>query len=213
MSNTDYINRKTFFGRGHDEYNFPIDIMKDSSDLLDLIKQSKECEEGIENGAVLILTEKQYIVAYNRGMGRGPHDATIARVYADITDKKELGFFTVMQYCHKAEEKLLHARIYSEKETKMSKVVNIISFSFNRDGLKITPKEFKSFMDFYNEYAWVIKRDNFKVSFRGKTMSIDDVKTILESMIDENYDLYQIFTNEENIIGIKTNIEEKGITK
>lgn len=213
MSDTSFDNHKTFFGRGHDEYNFPIDVMKDSSDLLDLIKQAKECEEGIENGAVLLLTEKQYIMAFNRGMGRGPHDATLARVYADITDKKELGFFTIMQYCRKAEEKLLHARIYSEKETKASKIDNIISFSFNRDGLKITPKEFNSFMDFYNEYAWVIKRDNFKVSYRGKTMSIDDIKTILESRIDDSYDLYSIFTPDENIIGTRTNEEEKGITK
>lgn len=210
--NSEYENHKSFYGQGHDEYNFPVDIMDDSSDLLDLIKQAKDCEEGIENGAVLLITEKQYIMAFNRGMGNGPHDATLARVYADITDQAELGFLSIMKYCHKAEETLIHARIYAEKETKMSSVNKILSFSFNREK-KISLKEYNSFMDFYNEYAWAIKRENFNVSFAGKTMSIDDIKTLLESMIDKNFELSSIFTDNETIIGIETNIEEKGISK
>lgn len=209
---SEFINHKSFFGQGHDEYNFPIDVMKDSSDLLDLIKQAKEYEEGIENGAVLLITEKQYIMAFNRGMGNGPHNATIARAYADITDQSELGFFTVMKYCHKAEETLIHARIFAEKETQLSKVSKILSFSFNREK-KISRKEYNSFLDFYNEYAWVFKRENFKTSFAGKTMTLDEIKILLESMIDEEFELSSIFTDNEIIIGQETNIEEKNITK
>ena len=209
---SEYENHKSYYGQGHDEYNFPVDIMDASSDLLDLIKQSKECEEGIENGAVLLITEKQYIMAYNRGMGNGPHDATIARLYADITDQAELGFLSIMKYCHKAEDTLIHARIYSEKETKMSQVNKIFSFSGKREK-KITQKEFNSFMDFYNEYAWAIKRENFKVSFAGKTMTIDDIKMLLESMIDRDFELSSIFTDNEIIVGNETNVEDKNITR
>ncbi len=209
---SEYINHSTFYGIGHDEYNFAIDIMNDSSDLLDLIKQSKDCEEGIENGAVLLITEKQYIMAYNRGMGRGPHDATLARVFADITDNKELGFATIMKYCHKAEAAVLHARIYSEKETKMSKISNIISFSFNRER-RISQEEFNSFMEFYNEYAWVIKREGFKVSLMGKTMTIDDVKFFLESMIDKDFHMLPLFDGEETIIGVETNKTDNKIIR
>ena len=205
---TEYLNHKTFYGQGHDEYNFPVDIMEDSSDLLDLLKQSKDCEEGIENGAVLLITEKQYIMAFNRGMGNGPHDSTIARIFSDITDQKELGFVTIMLYCHKAEASLIHARIYAEKETKMSPVSKILAFSFNREK-KISQKEFNSFMDFYNEYAWVIKRENFKVSFAGKSMTIDDIKELLESMIDKDFELSSVFTDNETIIGNPTNVEEQ----
>ena len=209
-SGDDFLIHKSFYGSGQDEYNFPVDVMKDSSDLLDLIKQAKDCEEGIENGAVLLITEKQYIMAYNRGMGNGPHDSTIARIYADLTDQAKLGFVTIMKYCHKAEEKLIHARFYAEKETKMSPVSKILSFSFNREK-KISQKEFNSFMDFYNEYAWAIKRENFKVSFAGKTMTIDDIKILLESMIDNEFVLSSIFTDEEVIIGTPTNAQEQKI--
>ena len=203
----DYLNHRTYYGRGQSEYNFPVDVMKDSSDMLDLIKQAGDCEEGMENGAVLLITEKQYIMAFNRGRGRGPHDATIARVYADITDQKELGFLTIVLYCHKAEDSLIHARIFSEKANKRSKPRNIISFSFNRER-KISQKEFNSFMDFYNEYAWVIKRENFQVSLMGKTMpSIDSVKEILESMIDKDFSLDGIMPEDEQIIGFETNKE------
>ena len=208
-SNFDYLIHQSHYGRGYDEYNFQVDIMKDSGDLLDLIKQSKDCEEGIENGAVVVFTEKQYIPAFNRGMGSGPHDATLARLYSLLTDKKELGFFTVMHYCHKLEEKLIHARIYSEKETKMSKVNNIISFSFNREK-KISEKEYESFLAFYNEYAWLIKRENFKVSLMGRDKTIDEVKEYFESIIDYDFNLKEIF-EENDIIGIslENNIKKR----
>lgn len=207
MANDNYMVHKSFYGSGHDEYNFPLDIMKDSGDLLQLIKQGSRCEEGMENGAILLITEKQYIMSYNRGMGNGPHDSTIARAYANITDNKELNFWTVKQYCHKAEEKLLHARFYAEKDLSYTKVSKILSFSFNREK-RISQKEFNSFMDFYNEYAWVIERENFKVSLMGKTMTIENVKEVLESMIDPNFELSSVFTNNEIIIGIETNKEE-----
>ena len=209
---SEYENHRTFFGRGHDEYNFEVDLMKDSSDLLYLIDQAKDCEEEMENGAVLLITDKQYIMAYNRGRGRGPHDATIARIFADITDKKTLGFLTIMLYCHKAEASVLHARIYSEKETKMSKISNIISFSFNREKI-ISQEEFNSFMDFYNEYAWVIKREKFKVSLMGKSMTIEDVKDVLESMIDKNFCMPPLFDGEETIFVIETNQVENIVKK
>lgn len=204
--NYDYLNHQAHYGRGYDEYNFDIDIMNDSGDLINLIKQAKDCEEGIENGAVVVFTEKQYITAFNRGMGNGPHNATFARIYSLLTDKKELGFFSVMQYCHKLEDTLIHARIYSEKETRMSKVNNIISFSFNRDK-KISQKEYESFLAFYNEYAWLIKRENFKVSLMGRDRTIDEIKDYFESIVDYDFNLSSIF-EENDIIGI--NMEGNG---
>ena len=63
-------------------------------------------------------------------------------------------------------------------------------------------------MEFYNEYAWVIERENFKVSLMGKSMTIENVKEVLESMIDPNFELSSVFTNNETIIGIETNKED-----
>ena len=205
MANDDYMVHKSFYGSGHDEYNFPLDIMKDSSDILQLVRQAKKCDSEEENGAVLLITENQYIMSYNRGMGRGPHDSTLARIYADITDQKELNFYTIKKYCRMAEQSLIHARVYSEKDT--VKVKNILSFSFNREH-KISPLEYDSFLNFYNEYAWVFKREKFDVSFAGKTMSIDDIKLLLESMVDYDFSLPSEFSENETIIGEPTNKKE-----
>ena len=206
----EYVNHKTYYGSGYDEYNFPIETMNDSNDMLILIDQARECEQGITNGAVLLITEKQYILAFNRGRGRGAHDSAIARIFSDITDQVELGYKTVGDYRRKAESILLHAKIFCEKQDKTSKVSNIISFSFNRgkeeDKRKITQKEFNSFMAFYDEYAWIFRRGGFKVSLMGKSLpSIDNVKEVLESMIDNSCSLPEEFTNTEKIIGCETN--------
>ncbi len=202
--NLDYLVHTTFFGKGSSEYNFEIDVMKDSSDLLILIAQAKECYDGISNGAVLLVTEKQYIMAFNRGMGRGAHDSTFARLYADLTDKAELSLMNVKKYCMKAEEKFLLAKFYSEKETEFSPVVNIVSFSFYRKERVISEKEFASFMEFYDEYAWAIKKYGFKVSFCGIDMTLEEVKERLESMVDKNFYLSSVFPDEEPIIGTPT---------
>lgn len=207
MIDLDYLSHKSHYGSGQDQYNFELDIMSDSSDLLHLIKQGSRCEEGMENGAVLLITEKQYIMSYNRGMGNGPHDSTLARVYANITDHKKLDFWTIKQYCRKAEAILLHARIYAEKDSSVTKVSKILSFSFNRER-RISQKEFNSFMDFYNEYSWVIKRENFKVSLMGKSMTIENVKDVLENMVDPTFELSSVFTDNETIIGVETNKED-----
>ncbi len=209
---TEFLNHKTFYGQGYDEYNFEINVMKDSSDLLRLVQQSDECEEEMQNGAVLLITEKQYIMAFNRGDGNGPHDAALARLFTAITDHTKLGYFTIMHYCHKAEGAMLHAKIYSERESKYSGVSKIFSFSFNREK-KISQEEFNSFMEFYNEYAWAIKREKFKVSLMGRSMSIDDVKDVLESMVDKDFHMPPLFDGEETIIGVETNKEESKMTK
>lgn len=209
---SEFENHKTFYGSGSDEYNFDIHVMEDSGKLIKLVEQSKECDGEIQNGAVLVITEKQYIMAYNYGDGYGPHDAALARVFSAITDQKELNYFTVMHYCHKAEKVVLHARVYAERTSKYSDISKIFAFSFNRER-KISQEEFNSFMDFYNEYAWAIKREKFKVSLMGKSMEIDDVKNVLESMVDPNFHMPPLCDGEETLIGVETNKEENKIIK
>ena len=203
----EFENHKTFYGTGKDEYNFDIHVMEDSGNLIKLVEQSKECDGEIQNGAVLVITEKQYIMAYNYGDGYGPHDAALARVFSAITDQKELNYCTVMHYCHKAEGAVLHARVYAERTDKYSDISKIFAFSFNRER-KISQEEFNSFMDFYNEYSWAIKREKFKVSLMGKTMEIENVKDVLESMVDKDFHMPALFDGEETIIGVETNKED-----
>ena len=213
MYNEDYLNHNAYYGRGSDDYNFPVEVMKDSSDLLGLIKQGNRIEEGIPNGASLIITEKQYVMAFNKGRGIGRHDSTLARIYADITDQATLGYVTIELYRRSAEKELLHARIFCQKEEETRNIYKIITFSFNREK-KISQKEFNSFMDFYNEYAWVFQREKFQVYLMGKTMpSIESVKDVLESMIDKDFSLPESFTSKERIIGVETNKNDNLISK
>ena len=42
-------------------------------------------------------------------------------------------------------------------------------------------------------------------------MTIDDIKVLLESMIDKDFELSSIFTDNEIVIGTPTNVEEKEV--
>ena len=101
---------------------------------------------------------------------------------------------------------MLTAKIFSEREAYNKPLKNMIVFSFNR-GDKISKAEFDSFMNFYNEYAWVISLENFEVWFGGKKISLEQVMLLLENMIDPNLDLSEIMPKNEKIIGNPT--EEK----
>ena len=182
MDDFEYLSYKSRYGQN--EYNFNLDIMKDANDLLSFISQGNKTLGDISNGAVLVITESDYILSYNRGMGQGPHDLTFARI-ASIMSNKELNFSNSRSNCKKLESLFLHARLFSERESIKAKQKNIISFSFNRDS--ISEKEYDRFIDFCNEYEFILKKYDFDVSFKGKTMSFDLLKEKLKSIID--YDL------------------------
>lgn len=203
MDNEEYLSYKSRYGQN--EYDFDLDIMKDSGDLLTFISNGNKTLGDIANGAVLVITEKEYILCFNRGMGQGRHDLTLARISSVLSDNKQLNLSNAKAYCKKIENTFLHARLFSEKDSRQSPLKNIISFSFNRDF--ITEKEYNSFIEFCNEYEIFIKKYNFDVSFKGKTMSFDLLKERLKSMINYNLKVnYEGFL-EEKIIGIKTNEE------
>lgn len=203
MDDEEYLVYKSRYGQK--EYDFDLDIMKDSDDLLKFISNGNKTLGDIANGAVLVIMEKEYILSFNRGMGQGRHDLTFAKISSKLSDDKELNFSNARGYCKKLENTFLHARLFSEKESRQSPLKNIISFSLNRD--YITEKEYNTFIEFCNEYEFIIKKYNFDVSLKGKTMSFDLLKEKLKSMI--NYDLkvnYEDFV-EERVKGNKTNEE------
>ena len=209
---SELLKRRAYFGKNCDDYNFPIEIMNDSSDLVAMIEEARKTDDIVEKGASIVFTEKQSIVAFNRNGGEGAHNSALARIYADMTDGKELGFMNVMKYFHALEARFLHGRIYVEKDSRVSKLRNILSFSFYR-GDNITPGEYAAFKMFYDEYAWLIKRENFDVSFKGRTISLDNLKTLLESMIDPDLDISHLFSTQEKIIGqtVETENDKKSL--
>ena len=201
MNDDEYLSYKSRYGQN--EYDFELDLMNGSSDLLSFIAQGNKTLGEISNGAVLVISENQYILTYNRGMGQGTHDLTLAKISSILSDNKELNISNSRRYCSKLEKKFLHARLFSEKESQFAKLKNIISFSFNRDS--ISEKEYNSFLEFCNEYEFIIKKYHFDVSFKGKTMSFDTLKERLKSIIDYNLEADYDDFDDSKIIGIKTN--------
>ena len=203
-NNYNSLIRTCFYGGGNDAYNFPLEIMHDSEDLLRFTHIGKETDDEIGNGAFLLITENQYVMSYNRGMGQGAHNNAIARAWADINGRGGINYTDAVNTYHDAENKLLIGKFYSERERSNGPLRNLLVFSLYRGG-KISQAEYDSFMNFYNEYAWVIRREKFKVCvFRGIDRTIDEAKDILESLIDPELDLSEIMPKEEKIIGEST---------
>ena len=184
--------------------NYELDIIRDSSDFIEFLKQGKEAYDyNIENGGVLVITDKQYILTMNLGKGQKAHNPTLARVAAAINGYDiRYDFNKLVRLQGQICRQFLHARIYAELTNEKRNFMQLIAFELKpRD--RISQKEFQSFMNFYNEYAWIIKREKFRVAFNGVDTTIDELKTFLEQIID--YDLELEENNEERIIGTPTN--------
>ncbi len=212
----DYINgdilslaRKSHYGDGEDAYNFKLELLDGARNLMSLIHHVSSLAESIEYGVTLVITDKQVILTFNENMGQGSHNAALARVYADMTDQAKLSYYDAVKYRKALENNFLNARIYVEKYKATESPTKIVAFDFDRPGRKLTPREFQGFMMFYDEYAELLKRENFDVSLMGKTMSLDQAKIILESLVDPDLDISNLLPCEERIIGIKIDKEEE----
>ena len=199
--NTDILEMK-YYSKGYeDSHNFKLQMVGGAKDLLSLIHFVQLQPESVCYGSAMVVTDKQLILAYNSNNGSGSHNATLARIFADITDQAQLNYSGVTKYCKALEQRFLNGKIYVEKYEASSPVSKIISFSFDREKKKITPNEFEGFRMFYDEYAELLKKEGFDISLMGKQMSIDAVKTTLESMIDPELDISNLLPFEERIIG------------
>ena len=203
------IAKDSHYGNGEDAYNFKLVLFSGAKNLISLIHHVSSFAESVEYGASLVITDKQLILTFNGDMGAGSHNAALARIYADMTDQGKLGYYDTIKCRKILESNFINARIYVEKYTPTESPTKIVAFSFDREGRRITPREFQGFMMFYDEYAELLKRENFDVSLMGKQMSIDEVKEVLEALIDPNLDVSNILHCEERIIGTKIGEQEE----
>ena len=202
-------NKRTHYGENEDAYNFKLELFAGVKNLISLIHHVASLAESVEYGATLVITDKQVILTFNGNLGEGSHNAALARIYADITDQSRLTYYDTIKYRKALESSFLNARIYVEKYEASEPPTKIVAFSFDREGRRLTPREFQGFMMFYDEYAELLKRENFDVSLMGKTMSIDEARVILESLVDPELDVSHILPCEERIIGTKIGEEEE----
>lgn len=193
--------------RDGEEFNHELVMVKGARDIASAIAYVGSLVEEAEIGACIVITDNQLIVAFNGNGGRGSHNACLARIYADMTDQAKLRYNDVVKYRSALEGSFLHGKLYVEKDSPSSPVSKLLVFSFDREGRKITPREYEAFRLFYDEYGEVLKKENFYVSLMGRKMSIDEVKDTLETMIDPNLDISNILPVKERIIGHKIETE------
>ncbi len=202
MTDEDYsklYERKNFVG---DPYNFDIHEMIRAFSFDDLCSNAPL---GEENGAILLITGKQYVLAYNAGWGLGPHGACMARIVQDLAGGGRIDQKSSVRLSVEGDRRINGRILYERGEDPLTHRIYTQGFiHFNL----VTPLEFSKgfskeeyemFMEFYEDHNEEIKRCSdkyhFVVSFcyrdnEGKLVknvssSLDDLKTFIEGHIVE----------------------------
>lgn len=232
LKNTDLytLAEKSYYGKKENlgnSYNYDLyPLIKDFTFTEFLSTNTKT-----EHGAVLVITNNQYIIGYTSDYGLGSHRSALARIIKTIhggnriQDSKEAK--RLEDACKK---QYITARIIYDHRGDDEEGIPIYSgaiyFQLPQNDT-ITKEQFELFKKFYNEYNEEIKmlirkygQHNFKIQYGhiDKTgtkeikniNSLDEIYTYLETRI--NYDK-EIANFEEIIIGTPINDSYQKIKK
>ena len=190
---------------GKDNYNFPLEIMVGNDDLIELLSVCEKTKDECFSGASLLVTDKQYVMTYNRGRGYGSHMNAIGRIWANIKGVGALDKTSMVAMYNEAESKALCAKIYSERMRTYGPIENRIVIT-TRPDKRITQEEYNSFISFCVEYGHFIDSHKFHVSVGKRDLpNLEAAKLYLESMVDPDLDLSEIMPENQRIIGKQTN--------
>ena len=208
-------------------YNYNLYELINNFSFFDFCYEAKELENPMidDHGAILVITDKQYILGYNALFGTGNHLGSEARIYKElhgggnITDRKEAEYLGNL-----CKDNYIIARIVyeacGENENRRPLFDGYIHFYLHRNGVNksVSPGMYKSFMNFYNEYneeiSFLCRKFSFHVcceflvNGREKhifSYNLDDVYKYLTSIIDENVTC----DDSELIIGVPNNVKNK----
>lgn len=228
--NTDNFNNRAYYGKKEkngNSYNY---------DLIPLIKNFNFTEflstdTKTEHGAVLVITNKQYIIGYTAEYGLGTHKSAFARIMKSLHKGKRIQDSNeVKKLEEECTQKFITARILydyrGDNEYGIQQYSGAIYFQFPKDDT-ITKMQYELFKMFYEEYNKEIKMlirkygiNKFKIQYGHidetgtkeikNVDSLDDIYTYLEKRVDTNKN---IDITEEQIIGTILNINHKKIKK
>ena len=197
-------------------YNFDLYELINDFDFFSFIHEVKN--SGEEHGAILVLTDTQYILGYCASFGIGNHLGTEARIYQDLHGggyiDSEKDALVLANLC---KENYVIARIiyeaYYDNENYRPIFNGYIHFYLQKNGInkKITPGMYKSFLKFYNDcnyeisslcnsYPFSVFYEYLSNGYNILKMSkdLDGVLAYLGTMVDENLPS----SSEEPLIGI-----------
>lgn len=180
-----------------DRANFDLKPLIQDFSFYDFCRNAK----GSDNGAFLVITNKQYIIGYNAEFGQGAHVYAFARCMQDI---KAGGYISTMREAfaldNELQRKYLAAKIvYEVKRNDDSHLANTdgyIKFTLtdyvqNKD---IPMEQYELFQKFYREYndeiKYVAKKFNFVVVYeyldeagnieKDESQSLDNVMNYMK---------------------------------
>ena len=211
-----YIARKDNKGSS---YNYNLFEMINNFDFYDFFHATKNNKMD-NNGATLVITNKQYILGYNAGFGMGTHYGAFARIYLElfgggrISNEKDMQFASRMCYTNYLTARITYERVMDD-DIMRPIYKGSINFSLSNiilsNDKSISPGMFKAFCEFYDDYNDEIKKlcdnYNFKVVFyhvnkKGSLMdesnSLDNLYHFLKSIVNNDK---KIDDSDELIIG------------
>lgn len=207
-----FLARKT---GGGSAYNYDLTPLIENFTFYDFVTK---IENNQDHGGFLVITDNQYIIGYNAGFGSGTHLSAFARTIVDINEGPDRNIITdheAIILSKKCSLNYITARIIYECVGEdiygRQMYSGYINFNLNEFGRKITPNQFASFKEFYDDYnediKYVTKNYNFTVSIHytdefGKKISkesksLDELYYYLENNIDYN----KVIEEEKIIIG------------
>ena len=188
-TNNKNIAINSFYGNDID-YNFNIREMIDKFNFYDYISNINNCER---NGAFLIITDQQYVLGYNSGLGEGSHNAALARAYKEINGGGKIENSEKIILTNNCYKDYITARISYEKDGKFI-IFNLTEGEKNIENKKISYSQLETFKMFYDDYNNFIKSTPIEVDFHytinkksiGHTSSnLDELLLILNKFVDE----------------------------
>ena len=128
------------------DYNFNIDRMIKEFSFNDFINQTMGTKK--DNGAFLVVTDKQYILGYNADYGMGSHQQSFARCEAELEGGKTIGGYSdSVALASRCQDSFITAKILYEYvgEDEMFQPRYDGRIIFMLGDRKVTPEQMKVF--------------------------------------------------------------------
>ena len=169
------------------EHNFNINDLISNFTLDDFIGRGKKL--GLyNNSAVLLITNKQYILSWTNNFGMGFHYEILAQIYKYITEGSPIKNSLEEFKLERKVSKYMHAKLFYLNGSGKMVFYSLESLNY---------KNYKIFLNFYNDYNGILEKicneNDFEIAFKNKnnnkmisSKNLDKLLEYLQNNLDFN---------------------------
>ena len=189
------------------EHNFNINDLISNFTLDDFIGRGKKL--GLyNNSAVLLITNKQYILSWTKNFGMGFHYEALAQIYKYINEGSLLKNSLEEFKFERKVSKCMHAKLFYLNGSGKMIFYGLESLNY---------KNYKMFLEFYNDYNKILERicneNDFEIAFKDKSTNKIIISKNLDKLLkylQNNLD-FNVFVpdNNEQIINNDLKLSKK----